>query len=77
MATVHHAPADLVKVWTCTDHDTPEGVKAAAVIVAPTWAQAVAALRKELGEAGMHMSGFTLEELDTSKVQALVLDNGE
>lgn len=67
-----------MKVWTCTDHDTMYPVGGASVVIAENESEARLLLDKELRENGCNPDkGYTLQEVDLSKAQAIVLNNGD
>ncbi len=67
-----------MRVFTCIDHASHWPVGCASVIVALNKRRAITLLKKALITDGLDPNEpFTLQELDLTKTQAIILDNGE
>lgn len=66
-----------LRVWTCVDHDTHSPLGGASVVVAATAETARPLLVEALRQNGITDSNkFTLQELDLSRPNAIVLIDG-
>ncbi len=69
-----------MKIYTCNDHDTINPVGGASVIVAKDKQHAIRKLDRQLKERGLKgycEEPYTLDELDISKPQAIILHDGD
>ena len=65
-----------MKVFTCNDH-AGHWVGAASVVVAVNKDEAHILLEAALMKAGLYKTNFTLTELDLTKKQAIILQDGD
>jgi len=63
-------------VFYCTDHDGLWPVGVASIVVAPSESIARLILWERLKERGLEKGEFTLQKLDTSTSQAIILNDG-
>ena len=66
-----------MNVYTCVDHGGHWPVGVASVVVAQSEYRARQLLEAALSKEGLSHRGFTLQELDTSKAHAVILNNGD
>jgi hypothetical protein len=66
-----------MNVYTCIDHDGRWPVGVASVVVARDEAEARKLLAEALIKIGLKGDDFTLQLLDLSKPNAVVLNNGD
>lgn len=67
-----------MKIFVCTDHDVHWPVGGASVVVAEDEHQAAEMLRQELNRHGLNGNKpFTLQEIDITTPQAIVLCDGD
>lgn len=67
-----------MKLWTCTDHDTAWPVGGASIVIAETETEARLLLDAALATESLDANkSYTLVEVDLTKAQAIVLNNGE
>ena len=70
--------ADLIKVYTCIDHEGHWPVGVASVVVAEDEGQARILLDAELVEQGLlAKESYTLQEMDLGQAQVVILADGD
>jgi hypothetical protein len=65
------------KLFTCTDHAGVWPVGVASIVLAHTEYEARKLLAAKLIERGLLKKEFTLQQIDTSRPQAVVLRDGD
>lgn len=65
-----------MKVFTCVDHDAHWPVGVASLVVAEDKEKAYYLLAIQLTDNGLSTTSFTLQEVDLSKEQAIILHDG-
>ncbi|MBM6595574.1 hypothetical protein [Microvirga pudoricolor] len=65
-----------MRAFTCTDHDGYWSVGVASVVIAADEDEARLLLTAELSKSGLHKEPFTLQEIDLTTPQAIVLRDG-
>ena len=66
-----------MKIYTCIDHAQHFPVGCASVVIASNRPQAKKLLDAELKEHGLKAGGYTLQEIDVNRSQAIVLRDGD
>jgi len=64
------------RIYTCTDHKEHWPVGVASIVIAPDKKQARLLLEQELEKYGLGGGKFTLQKVDLTKPQAIVLNDG-
>ena len=66
-----------LKLFVCTDHGARYPVGVASIILANTEFEARRLLAAQIEARGLPPKQFTLRQIDTSKPQAIVLQDGD
>lgn len=65
-----------MKIFRCTNHDTHFPVGGASIVVASDIDEARKLLDAELKQCGLIPDNYTLDEIDITKAQAIILNDG-